>query len=249
MIDRFAVPEDGASPLVGDALDAATAGRTSRLGRLLGPMGVRYLVVQSQLAPTDEATAPDPEVEPVLDTLAVQLDLKRVPVADGLTVYRNLAWTPSRAVLPAREGDRTSFTDAAGDDLRDAQAALKRPDGVDGALGRVPATGDLLVASTADAGWKVRVDGVALRRSETYGWANQFGATRTGAGTLSFDTPLSHRATALGVAVLWILVLWSWRRARRREREAARAAAARAPRRYAPAPDMGRLAEPEGVDA
>lgn len=249
MIERFAVPEAGASPLVGDALDAAGDGRTSRLGRLLGPMGVRYIVVQSQLAPTDDETAPDTEVAPVLDTLAQQLDLKKVPVADGLTVYRNLAWVPARAVLPEREGDRTSFLDAAADDLAKAEAALKTPQGVDGADGTVPATGDLLVASTADAGWKVRVDGVPLRRSETYGWANQFGATRTGAGTLSFATPISHRAIAAGEALLWVLVLWAWRRARRRGRNAASDAASAAPRRAAPAPDMGRLAEPEGVDA
>ena len=212
-------------------------------------MGVRYIVVQSQLAPTDDATAPNPAVVPALDVLAEQLDLRRVPVADGLTVYRNLAWVPSRAVLPEREGDRTSFLAAAGDDLREAEPALKEADGVDGATGSVPSTGDLLVASTSDEGWGVRVDGVALRRSETYGWANQFGATRAGGGTLAFDTPIGHRAIAAGEAVLWLLVLWAWRRARRRGRDAERAAAAAAPRRAAPAPDMGRLAEPEGVDA
>ena len=48
--------------------------------------------------------------------------------------------------------------------------------------------------------WKVRVDGVPLRRSETYGWANQFGATRTGAGTLSFATPITPRPTSPAAA-------------------------------------------------
>jgi hypothetical protein len=249
MIDRFVVPETGATPLVGDALDAAADRRTSRIGRLLGPMGVRYLVVQGQLAPTDDATPSEAAVAPALDVLDEQLDLERVPVADGLTVYENLAWVPSRAVLPQREGDRTRFTDASRDDLSEAVAALKEPDGVDGATGSVPETGDLLVASTADDGWSVRVDGVPLRRSTTYGWANQFGATRTGAGTLSFDTPISHRAIAAGEALLWILVVLAWRRVRRRSRDAERAAADNAPRRRRAAPDLGRLAEPEGVDA
>jgi GT2 family glycosyltransferase len=249
MIDRFTVPESGATPLIGEALQAAADRRTSRLGRLLGPMGVRYLVFQGQLAPTSEETAPNPAAAPTLDVLAQQLDLQRVPVADGLTVYRNLAWVPARAVLPEREGDRTRFLDAAGDDLTGAEAALKQADGVDGATGSVPETGDLLVASTADAGWKVRVDGVALRRSETYGWANQFGASRSGDGVLAYDTPVGHRAIAIGLAVLWILVLWAWRRARHRTRDLERAAAAAAPRPKGPSRDMGRLAEPEGVDA
>lgn len=249
MIDRFVVPEAGASPLVGDALDAAADRRTSRLGRLLGPMGVRYIVVQSQLAPTSEDSAANPAVVPTLDVLASQLDLRKVPVADGLTVYQNLAWVPSRAVLPEREGDRTAFTDAARDDLREATAALKHAEGVDGASGSVPEEGDLLIASTADDGWQVRVEGVPLRRGETYGWANQFGASRTGDGELSFTTPISHRAIAFGEAVLWLLVLWAWRRARRRSRADEAAAAAAAPRRAGPSRDLGRLAEPEGVDA
>ena len=110
-----------------------------------------------------------------------------------------------------------------GDDLREAQPALTQTDGVDGASGRVPDVGDLLVASTADDGWEVRVEGVPLGRTETYGWANQFGATRSGAATLSFATPVSHRAIVVGEVVAWILALWAWRRSRRRVREADRA--------------------------
>jgi hypothetical protein len=155
----------------------------------------------------------------MLDVLSQQLDLERVPVGEGITVYRNLAWASSRSVLPAREGDRTEPFDSAGDDLREAQAAMKRDVGVDGAEGEIPATGDLLIASTSDPGWKVRIDGAATRRTETYGWANQFGAGRTGEGTLAYETPLVHRAIDLGLVVAWVLALWAWRRARRRARE------------------------------
>lgn len=72
-----------------------------------------------------------------------------------------------------------------------------------------------MVASTADPGWKLRVDGVALGRTETYGWANQFAATWVGRGTLTYSTPLGHRLASEGEAVLWLLVLVAWRRTRR----------------------------------
>jgi GT2 family glycosyltransferase len=212
--DRFVVPEEGATPLVADAVDAAVDRRTSQLGRLLAPMGARYVVVQEQLSPSSEAAPPD-DLLPVLDALAQQLDLDQVPVAEGLTVYENLSWAPSRSVLPDREGDRTAPFDAALDDLSDAQPALTASDGPDGASGEVPAEGDLLVSSTSDDGWSLQIDGVAMRRSETYGWANQFAATRGGDGTLAYETPISHRAASLVQAALWLLVLIAWRRSRR----------------------------------
>ena len=53
------------------------------------------------------------------------------------------------------------------------------------------------------------IGGVALRRTDTYGWANQFTASRAGSGSLAYDTPVSHRAVVFGELVAWILVLWA----------------------------------------
>jgi hypothetical protein len=215
--DRLVLPEAGATPLVPQALDAAGDRRTSRIGRLLAPMGVRYIVVQQQLAPSSTEVEAADGLVPVLDVLAQQLDLQEVPVAQGLSVYRNLSWAPTRSVLPDREGDRTDPLDAAADDLSTAEPALTRSSGAVGASGEVPSEGELLVSSTADDGWDLRIDGVAMRRSETYGWSNQFLATRAGEGELTYDTPVVHRTVAVVQAVGWVLALVVWRRLRRRE--------------------------------
>jgi GT2 family glycosyltransferase len=214
--DRFVVPQAGATPLVAEVLEAAEERRTNRVGRLLAPMGVQYLVLQERLAPSSSEVERPDGLLGVLDALAQQADLERVPVAEGLVVYRNLSWAPSRSVLPDREGDRTSVADAAGDDLSGAEAALTRSDGADRATGTVPSRGDVLVAATADDGWRLRVDGVTLRRSETYGWANQFSATRAGDGVLEYQTPVGHRVASLAQAALWSVTLVIWWRARRR---------------------------------
>jgi hypothetical protein len=62
----------------------------------------------------------------------------------------------------------------------------------------------------------LRVDGVTLRRSETYGWANQFSATRAGEGTLQYQTPVGHRVASLAQAALWLTTVVVWWRVRRR---------------------------------
>jgi GT2 family glycosyltransferase len=221
VLDRFTGGPPGPTPLLADALRLAETRRTNRLGHLLAPMGVRYLVVPSQLSPTSTgADGRRPVPGRLVDTLDQQLDLEEVPVREGLLVYRNTAWVSERAVLPEREGDRTSFTDAVADDLTDGEAALRDDDGAVGARGVVPAEGDLLVATASDPGWEVRVDGVPLGRSEAYGWANQFAATRTGPAVLSYDTPVARRLAAAGQVLLWLVVLVVWRRSRAAERRA-----------------------------
>ena len=87
--------DDGPSALLADALDMASTGQTARLGRLLAPMGVRYVVVPEGLAPEPFAR-PDLPVPPaVRATLEAQLDLEPVDVPAGLTVYRNEAFMPT----------------------------------------------------------------------------------------------------------------------------------------------------------
>ena len=219
VLDRLNGPAPGATPLLAEALHLAEHRRTNRVGHLLGPMGVRYLVLPSQLSPSSGADM-DVEALPatLTDALAQQLDLQEIPVRDGLIVYENTAWVSSRAVLGDRAGDRTKFTDAVTDDLRRARPALTRDRGAVGAVGEVPAEGDLLIASTSDAGWKLRIDGIPMAHTETYGWANQFAATRTGAGSLVYDTPVSRHLAAAGQAGLWVLVIVARRRARNAER-------------------------------
>jgi hypothetical protein len=222
VLDRFTGAPPGPTPLLAEALGLAEDRRTNRLGHLLAPMGVRYLVIPTQLAPS--ATSPDdrrPVPSSLTDTLAQQLDLQEVPVRDGLLVYRNTAWVSQRAVLPPRDGDRTSFTDAVGDDLRGGLAAMTRDRGPVGARGDVPAEGDLLVATASDPGWELRIDGIPMGRSETYGWANQFAATRAGTAALTYDTPVVRRLAAGGQVALWVAVLVVYRRTRVAERRRA----------------------------
>jgi GT2 family glycosyltransferase len=215
--ERFVVPEEGATPRLPQALRAAAGKRTNRLGRLLAPMGVRYLVVQTRLAPSaGPSAAEDRSLAPVLAFLQQQLDLVEVPVTDGVVVYRNESWAPMRSVLPPREGERPDVASAAEDDLRRARPALRTERPPDGASGRVPAAGDLLVSATADDGWHLRVAGVPMARTVTYGWSNQFAATRPGPASLRYETPVGRRAAAAGQAALWALVFVAWVAVRRR---------------------------------
>ncbi|MEO6629907.1 MAG: hypothetical protein ABIP03_15215, partial [Aquihabitans sp.] len=219
MLDRFSVAPPGQTERVADALRLTQDRRTNRLGHLLAPMGIRYLVVPSQLAPnTTAGSGVRTPPASLTNTLGQQLDLEEVPLSDGLVVYRNIAAIASRSVLPDREGDRTRFTDAADDDLSSASPALTADVGAVDARGDVSAVGDLLVAQSADPKWVLRIDGVPMARRTDYGWANTFTATRKGSATLRYNTPLTHRLWSGGQAVAWAFVIEVRRRSRRAER-------------------------------
>jgi GT2 family glycosyltransferase len=93
----------GSTAGVGHHLDLARSGETVRLGRLLAPYGIDFVVVVSQLAPAPyEGPIVDPG-EGIVGALVQQLDLERIPGVPNLIVYRNAASSGTAAVLPTVE--------------------------------------------------------------------------------------------------------------------------------------------------
>ena len=131
-------PETATTRLLPDALATAGAGETSRLGQLLAPMGVRYVIVADQLAPAPFG-GPNLPADPALDDLlAGQLDLEEVDVNSALRVYRNSAWIP----LATELGTQADVEEPADLDPAAIGPPL-RPEGVNSYAG--PVAGDTAV--------------------------------------------------------------------------------------------------------
>src|SRR5205823_3127004 len=97
--DLWAGAQGRADDLLEHAVLTARAGDSERLGHLLAPAGIRYVVVLRQAGPGHGAVA---AVDPALaEAMTHQLDLSISRIDDGGTVYANDAWLPIRAVVPA----------------------------------------------------------------------------------------------------------------------------------------------------
>ncbi len=215
--DLWAGSSDGPTRLLADSLKIAEDGRTSRLGRLLAPMGVRYLVLPDRIAPAPFARDVRPPPPRLVAALGEQLDLEEVPISEGITVYRNTAWVASRSVLPESDAPRRRFTDAAAEDLSAAKPALLARSGPTSANGTIPAHGSLLVASASSPNWRLKVDGRSVHRMTLFGWANGFPVT-AGRGTVSYRTPVWRYALLALQVALWLAVVLALSRYRRRDR-------------------------------
>lgn len=213
--DRWDAPPTGPTPLLRDALDLARQRRTVRLGRLLAPMGVRYVVIPLLRAPVPYSSARFEVPASLTAALGQQLDLEEVDVNDGVLVLRNRAWAPTRAQVGAGTPVGNSFLAAASVDLASSGNVLPRDAGTAGGDGLVTRPGDVLVGSASSAGWQLRVDGQPQARTQAWGWANRFRTRATGKATLRYQTPLWRRALLVLQGVLWVAAIAMWRRFRR----------------------------------
>jgi hypothetical protein len=221
--NRWAGSSTGATSQLRDAIRLAEHRDTSRLGRLLAPMGVRYVVVQTAAAPSGQPTQPVP---PAIDrSLAEQLDLQQVLADPHVQVYRNVAWAPTRTALSPAAAQATksnSYFDVVSDvDLTGSPPLLTQHQSFATASGKVGDGTTVYVANAPSERWSLKVDGKTVPRSDAFGWANTFAVDHGGNGELRFNTPVWRYGWLLLQAALWLGVIVLWRRSGRPAEEAA----------------------------
>jgi GT2 family glycosyltransferase len=228
--DLWPATGEGASDRLGEALESAAGGRTSRLGQMLAPMGVHYLAVPRSPAPASAgpADAGDDDgprrlaapgaVDRLVDALDGQLDLQQIAVDDAVALYRNVAFAPVLATgIDEAARAETSVEEMQWVDLSGASPVLVEADG-DGYRGPVPSGETVVQASSASSHWVLEVEGRRAARSDAYGWATTFttaggdggdGRDDDGGGqaTLSYRTPLTHHLLLGAQGALWLAAL------------------------------------------
>ena len=218
-------PERGADAVVHDAIALTTQRRTNRMGRLLAPMGVRYVAVTRTNGPGGESDPPPAGLE---SSLADQLDLVRLHAPAGLVLYENAVWVPERAAVTGAAASSVPIgpVDPSRSALRTDLHAAAVP------LGDAPVPkGTALLGQAHDSEWKASGGGATLPHLEAFGWSNAFRVPSSERVSLKFDGQSTHDLLLVAAAVPWVLLLVLWwagrRRARARRRE--EAAARRAP--------------------
>ncbi len=205
LTDEWPGSPQGSTQLIEDSLGAAVEGQTSRLGRMLAPMAVRYIVLPNAAAPRPLGGLQRPADPELVDALAGQLDLVEIAVSASYVVYRNDAALPARATLAPEAGDGTIF-DVGASDLAGASAVLDDRSGATTFEGPLEG-GTVLHSAAAGDGWRLEVDGRAAPRTKLFGWADGYDAGEGGTGVLRYDTsPLRYGVVLVQIA-FWVLAI------------------------------------------
>ena len=213
MRERWHEQPTRAERLVAQDIDLAASSATDRFGHLIGPMGVRFILV-----PVTPAATPGGPVTPpaLLDSLDRQLDLRRVELGDdSLVAYENMAWLPVRATA---SGATAAASRQAGpealirSDFSEAEPALP---GVLPTAGAGPVQGEsVLLAESDDPRWELTVDGTAVPHRTAFGWATAWDLAAPGHGAFRYKTAASRYAIVLVqilLGVLALLLIRTWR--------------------------------------
>jgi GT2 family glycosyltransferase len=196
--------------LVADALVIASTGRTTRLGAMLAPMGIRYVVLTTSAAPAAAGLPQHPLPSGVTSAMAVQLDLERTELDDTLVVYENTQWIPVRSQLSpgaAEASEEAGFEGLVSADLQGSAPVLPldRAGVESSATGTLPA-GTTYLAVPSDGSWSLTVGGERLVRRPAFGWANAFEVAEPGDATLEYGAPATRTAAVGLQAAGWVLV-------------------------------------------
>ena len=214
--DLLPGPASESTKAIVTAIREAQDGDTSRLGRLLAPMAVRYVVLPTQLAGGERRGPQRPPPASLTRALGSQLDLRLLPSDPATVIYENTAWAPSRSLVPPAVVEAgIPDTLAQGADLSGSQAVLGGRGPVRYA-GSLPSEGTVLVAEAPSSRWTLTVDGDNVPRADAFGVANSYSAVSGGKAVLRYRTPLVRYVGLLVEVALWVGAVQLFRRLRRR---------------------------------
>ena len=222
--ELWEVPPTRARDNAVSALYGIVRGQTSRAGRLLAPLSVRFIVVP--IIDGGQSTRAEPIDAPngLIEALSRQLDMRRRFASPDLVVFENTAWVPVRSQLTPAGATSSASAGAESMIATDISGATAFP-AVD-----VPnkssivdvQSGTVHVGVPYTSRWELTVNGSAVAVRPAFGLTNAYDVAAPGTAQLSFRHSTVHTIFVWVQLLAWSVVLFfatSRRRFRRRRPE------------------------------
>ena len=192
--DRWAPPDTAATEFVNNTLDEIASSSTLRAGRLLAPLGIRYVVIPEFDGVVSTTDHPVPVAEGLSASLDDQLDLATVSGGfPTLEIYENSAWLaddqPAHRRHRRGEHHRRNRSVAAGPTLTRRRADHGRSRPVRPPRSPTSLPGVVQLGVPFDSNWTLSVDGIAAEARRSFGISTAFDVPVGGNAELRYDTP------------------------------------------------------------
>lgn len=208
--DRWQAPDNDMHEAISAAFDEMTASSTLRAGRLLAPLGIRYIIAPEFDNVISTIDDPLPTPAGLTQVLEDQLDLVSVPGFPTLDVFENSAWMPAfgqltgdSATASVEGGARALVTG-----VLEATPVFVGADPAEVASDIV-GPGVIHLAVPFEDNWSLNVDGDELEPRRAFGVTTAFDVDRAGSATLAYQTESSRSLLLLLQVALWFIVLFA----------------------------------------
>ncbi|MFK8022919.1 MAG: glycosyltransferase [Ilumatobacter sp.] len=206
--DRYVAP-DNSDEAIAAALDQIAAGSTQRAGRLLAPLGIRYVVIPEFDGVTSTPADPLPLALGLVDSFDEQLDVVSVVGLPTVELFENSSWIPTFSQLTGATADasRSAGADAlVRADLTQASPLFSGADAGMTSEDEVTA-GVVHIAVPYDENWTLTVDGQSIEPRRAFGLTTAFDIEQGGTALLAYESPASRRFAVVLQVALWLVVL------------------------------------------
>lgn len=194
-------------------LASVLARRTEQAGKLLAPLGVRYVVLRPAI-----------DVQ-IVRAFSRQTDMRFDQGFKGSQIWSNEAWLPVAAGVTSPDWVAASAADAS----RPTLAAAPQDPGRSGALHRVRpgvlagrigvGVGAVLLGEEFAGRWRLQAGGREIAPTRSFGWANAFTVGKaSGPVALSWTGQRWHVLALLGEGLLLAAIGVAWSRRAATER-------------------------------
>ena len=204
IVSHWAPQRTAMNELADHALNALIDRQTVRVGRLMSPLAIRFIVVPLGDQPSQSARL-------LVDSLSNQIDLRRLYFAKDLAIFENSAWLPIVSLLDEESAVASEKVDESALIVRELRSLL--PLFIDD-----QSVANKTVSSAFDGGtvhlavpfnknWQLIVDDARLNPRVAFGASTAFDAPIKGVAKLSFRTSKLRDLYLVAQALVWLGLL------------------------------------------
>jgi hypothetical protein len=225
MLNQVPSTINDADNLLRPLLDAVAMGSTNRVGRLMAPLGIRYIVIPLLDRVSSTSDSPLPLPIGLREAFAEQLDLRNVYAPSSMVIFENSQWIPLTGLLStvaAQQSSEGGSEALVATELTGSISALNGATSWSRPKQELP-SGRFHVGVPFDSRWTLELDGQSIKPKASFGTVMHYDIEVGGTGQLNYSNPLSRYVWVLIQLLLWVAVVVAivkpnWRRRQTRKK-------------------------------
>jgi hypothetical protein len=225
MLNQVPSTINDADNLLRPLLDAVAMGSTNRVGRLMAPLGIRYIVIPLLDRVSSTSDSPLPLPIGLREAFAEQLDLRNVYAPSSMVIFENSQWIPLTGLLStvaAQQSSEGGSEALVATELTGSISALNGATSWSSPKQELP-PGRFHVGVPFDSRWTLELDGQTIQPKASFGTVMHYDIEVGGVGQLNYSNPLSRYIWVFIQLMLWVAVVVAivkpnWRRRQTRKK-------------------------------